>query len=64
MEARLGAKLDTVEVQTEYVDEEETAPWSLLLLKIYILIGSTICFSIIQTIFFLGLYVLAGVQFI
>ena len=26
MEARLGAKLDTVEVQIEYVDEEETAP--------------------------------------
>ena len=26
MEARLVAKLDTVEVQTEYVDEEETAP--------------------------------------
>ena len=26
MEARLGAKLDTVEVQTKYIDEEETAP--------------------------------------
>ena len=26
MENRLGAKLDTVEVQTEYIDEEETAP--------------------------------------
>ena len=26
MEARLGAKLDTVEVQTEYIVEEETAP--------------------------------------
>ncbi|XP_057533003.1 extensin-like [Amaranthus tricolor] len=26
MESRLGAKLDTVEVQTEFVDEEETAP--------------------------------------
>ena len=39
MEARFGAKLNTVEVQTEYVDEEETSPWSLLLLKIYILFG-------------------------
>ena len=26
MEARLGAKLDTVEVQTEFIDEEEQAP--------------------------------------
>ena len=26
MESRLGAKLDTVEVQTEFIDEEETAP--------------------------------------
>ena len=26
MEQRLGAKLDTVEVQTEYIDEEETDP--------------------------------------
>ena len=26
MENRLGAKLDTVEVQTEFIDEEETAP--------------------------------------
>ena len=26
MEDRLGAKLDTVEVQTEYINEEETAP--------------------------------------
>ena len=29
MEARLGAKLDTVEVQTEFIDEEEQAPWIL-----------------------------------
>ena len=26
MESRLGAKLDTVEVQTEFIDEEETTP--------------------------------------
>ena len=26
MENRLGAKLDTVEVQTEFIDEDETAP--------------------------------------
>ena len=47
MEARLGAKLDTKEVQTEFVDEEEPAVWSLSLLS-FSFVGP----SIKQTIYF------------
>ena len=33
MEARLGAKLDTMKVQTEFMDEEEHAALSIALLS-------------------------------